>query len=90
MKTASIKVKPAHPDARRGGKQFFHDLLAAVKTVRRADWHQVAEFPDKPTRAFWYRSRLKRAYPTGYDFCATTTDGIGRVYCRRTPAEAKS
>lgn len=93
MRTAVIKVKPAHPDVKRGGKRFFHDLLSAVKKVRGSEWHQLAEFPDKPTRAYWYSARLKRSHPTGYEFCATTTDGVGRVYCRRvycrrTPAGA--
>ena len=88
MKAAVIKVMPAEPDMRRGQRAFLAELLGAVKKVTRQGWHQLVVFSEKPRRAHWYASRLKARGVAGYEFCATTTDGIGRLYCRR--AEAKS
>lgn len=88
MKSGVIKVVPANPAPGRGSRGFLAELLAAVAKVTRQGWHQLAEFSEKPRQAHWYSARLKTKHPDGYEFCATTTDGVGRVYCRRTPAGA--
>lgn len=89
MKAPVIKVVRADPTIRKGSRQFFKDLIAAVAKVTKAGWHQIAEFKESPVKAHNYRARLRSHFGPGkYEFCATTTDGVGVVFCRLAGAKS--